>query len=257
MRTNHVKAKLKRGEPSFGAWLSMPTVYSARVLSRVGYDWINIDGEHSAQNPTLVGEMVSEIAQAGVSAPLVRLPWNRVEYFKWALDAGAWGVIVPMIESREEAEQAVSWCKYPPQGTRSIGGYFAPLGFGASSRAEYGSAVNDEILVVLQIESAKGLENVEEILSVPGVDVAFIGPNDLHAQLGLPPSNEGNEPEFEAALEKVKAAARRYNVAMGMFSSDGQAAAKRAREGFHMISATSDVQSLLWGANRNLRDTLS
>jgi 4-hydroxy-2-oxoheptanedioate aldolase len=198
--------------------------------------------------------MVATVADAGSSAPIVRVPYNSVEWFKWALDAGAWGVIVPMVNTREEAQQAVSWSKYPPTGMRSIGGIFAPYGFGTTDRPIYAQTANDEILVALQIESAQGLENLDAILSVPGIDVAFVGPNDLHVQLGLPASTEGAEPEFVAALERIKAVARKYNVATGIYSSNGAAAAQRVREGFQMITVTSDISSVISAASQNLRD---
>ncbi len=255
MRTNHVKTKLKNGEASLGLWVNLPLVASTRLLARAGFDWLAVDFEHTGQNPTLVSDMIAAIADSGVAAPLVRLPYNSVEWFKWSLDAGAWGVIVPMVNTREEAEQAVSWCKYPPNGTRSIGGSFAHLGFGTTNRAEYAREVDDQILVAVQIESAAGLANVEEICSVPGIDVAFVGPSDLHAQLGLPPSTEGAEPEFVAALEKIKTAAKRNNVALGMFSSSGAAAVQRVREGFQMVSITTDIWSLMQGIEQNLKQT--
>lgn len=253
MRTNHVKAKLRSGEPSIGAWISLPDVRVARLMARLGFDWLLIDAEHSAQHPMLVADMIAIIADAGTSAPFVRIPSNSLEWFKWTLDAGAWGVLVPMVGTREEARQAVNWSKYPPQGTRSIGGVFASYGFGTTNRAEYTQFANDEIMVILQIESREGIQNIDEILSVPGVDVAFIGPNDLHIQLGLPPSTEGAEPEFMAALEKVKAAARRNNVAPGMFSSSGEAAATRIREGFQMVSAITDTTCLVTALAQHLK----
>lgn len=258
MRTNHVKAQLRRGEQSIGAWISLPDVRVARLMAQIGFDWLLIDAEHSAQNPTLVADMIATIADAGTSAPFVRIPsTNSLEWFKWTLDAGAWGVLVPMVNTREEAQQAVSWSKYPPQGTRSIGGVFASYGFGTTDRAEYARLANDEIMVIVQIESAAGIEHIEEIVSVPGVDVAFIGPNDLHAQLGLTPSSEGAEPEFLEALDKVKAAARRHNVAPGMFSSSGEAAATRLREGFQMVSAITDTTCLVAGVAQHLKQARS
>lgn len=251
MRTNHVKAKLKNGEASIGAWLSLGSVNVARIMARMGFDWLTVDCEHTALNPTLMADIVATIADAHTAAPIVRLPTNSVEWYKWALDAGAWGVIVPMVNNREEAERAVALCKYPPHGTRSIGGVFASYGFDTTVRTRYAAEANNQILVIVQIESAAGLANVEEICSVPGLDVAFIGPNDLHAQIGLTPSSEGAEPEFVAALERVKAAAHRNNVALGMYSSDGSAAAQRVREGFHMISATTDATCLMTAAAEN------
>src|SRR5947209_168613 len=253
MRTNQVKEKLKRGEPVLGAWLSLPSVPSARIMARLGFDWLVVDMEHSAQNAVLMADMVATIADAGTCAPIVRVPANSVEWFKWALDAGAWGVVVPMINTREEVQQVIEYAKYPPFGMRSIGGAFGPYGFGITDWPDYARTANDETIVAVQIESARALENLDEILSVPGIDVAFVGPNDLHAQLGLTPSSEGAEPEFVEALERIKAAARKYSVATGIFSGNGQAAAERIRQGFQMISVTGDISSMIAAATQNLR----
>src|SRR6266566_7995234 len=253
MRTNQVKEKLKRGEPALGGWLSLPSVPSARIMARLGFDWLVVDMEHSAQNPVLMADMVGTIADAGTCAPIVRVPTNSVEWFKWVLDAGAWGVVVPMVNTREEAQRAVEYTKYPPLGARSIGGAFGPYGFGITDWPGYARAANDEIIVAIQVESRQALQNLDEILSVPGIDVAFVGPNDLHAQLGLVPSSDGTEPEFLQALERVKVAARKHHIALGIFSSDGQAAAERVSQGFQMISVTTDVSSMITYATQNLR----
>src|SRR5438270_7765712 len=119
MRKNLVKEKIERGEPALGAWLSLPSIPAARIIAQLSFDWLVVDMEHSAQNPALMADMVATIADAGTSAPIVRIPTNSVEWFKWALDAGAWGVIVPMVNSREEAQHAVAYSKYPPLGDRS------------------------------------------------------------------------------------------------------------------------------------------
>ncbi len=253
MRTNHVKEKIKRGEPVLGAWLNIPNTTTARIMARLGFDWLLIDMEHSAHNPTLMADMVATIADAGTCAPLVRIPFNNVEWFKWALDSGAWGVIVPMVNTREEAEHAVSWSKYPPEGTRSIGGQLAPYAFGTTDRAAYAQAANDEIMVIVQIESASALQNLDEILSVPGLDVAFVGPNDLHASIGLTPSTEGAEPDFMAALERIKATAKKYRVAAGIMSSSGPATLERLRQDFQMITVTTDISSMISSAKHELR----
>jgi len=253
MRTNHVKQKLKQGELALGAWLNFPGIATARVMAQLGFDWLVVDMEHSAQSATLMADMVATIADGGTCAPLVRVPNNSVEWFKWALDAGAWGVVVPMVNSREEVHRALDYSKYPPLGNRSIGGTFGPYGFGTTDWPDYAKVANDEIMVIVQIESAQALQNLDEILSVSGIDVAFIGPNDLHAQLGLVPSSDGAEPEFLEALERVKVAARKHHIALGIFSSDGDAATKRISQGFQMISVTTDVSSMITSATRNLR----
>jgi len=253
MRVNHVKELLKRGEPTFGAWLNIPNASSARIMARQGFDWLLIDMEHSAHSPAIMADMVATIADAGTSAPFVRIPYNSVEWYKWALDAGAWGVLTPMVNTREEAIRAVTCAKYPPLGMRSIGGAFAPYGFGTTDRNAYLQAANDEIMVIVQIESATSMQNLEDILSVPGIDVAFVGPNDLHASLGLLPTLYSTQPVFLDALERIKAISKKYYLATGIMSSDGPASAERVRDGFQMVTVTTDISSMVAGATQNLR----
>ncbi len=257
MRTNYVKTLLNEGKPALGAWLSLPNVASARIMAQQRFDWLLVDMEHSAQHPGLMADMVATIADAGTCAPLVRIPANSVEWYKWALDAGAWGLVVPMVNTPAEAAAAVRWTRYPPEGSRSIGGVFAPYGFAAGGWSEYYAHANREILLIIQIESAVALQQVEEILAVPGIDAAFVGPNDLHAQIGLPPSSEGAEAEFLAALERIKAAARPHKLPLGMYCSDGVAAAARLREGFQMVSICNDAVLLAGGAATNLATAMA
>src|SRR5258708_30918695 len=120
-------------------------------MARLGFDWLVVDMEHSAQNPVLMADMVATIADAGTCAPIVRIPGNSVEWFKWALDAGAWGIVVPMVNTREEAQRVVEYAKYPPPGSRSIGGAFWPSGVGLTQRAEYLRAGDGEKKMAGQI----------------------------------------------------------------------------------------------------------
>ena len=252
MRTNPLKTTLHTGQPSYGAWLSIPSLETARAMSRQGFDWLTVDCEHTAFTPNLMAQMVGVIADSNGPVPLVRLPSKRTEeWFKWALDAGAWGVIVPYVNTAEEAAQAVEWCKYPPVGKRSYGAYFASSSFGTNA-SEYFKAANDQIVVIVQIETAQAVNNLKSIASVPGLDALFVGPNDLHLSLGLPPSNEGSEPEFVAALEQIKNAAKQHSLGLGMYTSGGEAAAKRVLEGFNMVSVVADLSVLVHGAQQQL-----
>jgi 4-hydroxy-2-oxoheptanedioate aldolase len=246
MRTNHVKAALARGETTYGVWCGFPSALVMRLTAQAGYDWLLVDMEHSPIDAQLMTEMVGVIADANGPAPLVRVPQLSVENVKRALDSGAWGVLAPMINTPEEAELLVSISKYPPEGVRSIGGMFAPLGFQVQ-RAEYLPHANREIMVMLQIESRTGLENVDKILAVPGIDLVFIGPNDLHASLGLTPALESDEKVFAEAVATIKAAADRHNIPLGILASGGPAARKRAEEGFRFIGVTTDASAYLGG----------
>lgn len=252
MRTNQVKAALKQGQVSFGSWLSLPSPIAARLTARVGFDWLMVDMEHSPMNYTMMAEIVGVILDARGPAPFVRVSENTLGNVKQVLDSGAWGILCPMVNSAAEATEIVSWCKYPPAGLRSIGGMLAPLGFDVS-RSEYLSHSNNEVLVAVQIESKAGLDNVDEILAVPGIDIAFIGPNDLHAGLGLTPALESNEPLFHEALATIKAAATRNKVAMGILASTGEVAAQHAKNGFQFIGATADSWALVNGLTQTLK----
>jgi 4-hydroxy-2-oxoheptanedioate aldolase len=255
MRNNHVKQKIIRGTPTLGAWLALPAVPVARYMAGLGFDWLTIDMEHSAIDVPTMAQMITAIAETGTCAPLVRVPACSVEWFKWALDAGAWGIIVPMVETRAQAEQAARFMRYPPQGTRSIGGAFFQRSF-AATRAEYAAAANDELLLMVQLESRTALENLDDILTVPGLDLAFVGPYDLSSQLGLPPSDSSTAPEFLAALDRIQQAAQQHQVPLGIYCSSGAGAAQRIREGFVLVSTTNDTAALATGADAHLAQAL-
>ncbi|KAJ1669877.1 hypothetical protein EV182_008545 [Spiromyces aspiralis] len=152
-----------------------------------------------------------------------------------------------MVNTVEEMRKIVSHCKYPPEGTRSSGAFYAPYTYGFSNACanEYAAQANREILIIPQIESREAVDNVDDILSVPGIDAAFIGPYDLHLSLGLQPSGEGFEPEFIQALEKITQAARKSSVPLGIYCSSGEAARMRANQGFQMLVAVNDTMALL------------
>lgn len=243
MKTNHVRAKLKNGEPSIGTWLTLPTPFSARQLAGVGFDWLTVELEHSPTNWETAAQCFLEIAAGGV-APLTRLPWNTGENIKRALDLGAWGVIVPMVNSKAEAEAVVEGARYYPMGNRSVGGQLHAISFGTAP-ATYYERANDEVLVIVMAEHVRGIENLDEILSVPGIDAVFIGPNDLHKSMGLKPSFESDHPQFVQALEHVRKTATKYGIAPGIHVADAAAAQRRRDEGFQFIAVASDIGLLL------------
>src|SRR5689334_7018806 len=178
MKHNHVRAKLKRGESSVGTWLTLPDPVATRLISRVGFDWLTIELEHTPTNLETASHCIGIIAGSG-PAPLVRVPWNTGENIKRVLDIGSWGIVVPMVNTRAEAEAVVAAARYAPQGCRSIGGQLHAANFDTDPATYYAKA-NEEILVVVMSEHVNAIENAEEICCVPGIDVVFIGPNDLH-----------------------------------------------------------------------------
>src|SRR5215204_689130 len=183
MRANHVRRRLQAGEPSIGTWLALPSPEAAEYVATLGFDWLVVDTEHNAIDIRTLSQMFGTIAPTGV-APMVRIPWNTPENFKRVLDAGAAGIVVPMVNSKEEAERAVEATYYPPKGARSVGAGLAALRYGTSG-GEYLRNADEEILLVLQIEHIDAVEHCDEILGVPGVDACFIGPNDMAASMGI------------------------------------------------------------------------
>ena len=183
MRANHVRRRLAAGQASIGTWLALPSPEAAEYMSRLGFDWLVVDSEHNAVDIRTLAQMFGAMG-ATSTAPMVRIPWNDPQNFKRVLDAGAWGIVVPMVNSREEAERAVEATRYHPLGGRSVGGGRHALSF-ATTASEYYAHANDEVLLVLQIEHIDGVEHADEIFSVPGVDACFIGPNDLGASMGI------------------------------------------------------------------------
>jgi len=253
MKSNFVRAKLKRGEPSVGTWLTLPDPIVGQLLARTGFDWLTVELEHSPTTFEHAAQSFGLIAGAGV-VPLVRVPWNTVENIKRVLDTGSWGVIVPLVNSRAEAEAVVKAARYGPLGDRSVGGQLHATSF-ETDPATYYDRANDEILVVVMAEHIKALEAADEILSVPGIDVVFIGPNDLHKSMGKKPAFESDYKEFVDGLKHIQKTAAKYGVATGIHVIDAEAANRRIGEGFQFIAVTSDVGMML-GKAREFITTL-
>jgi 4-hydroxy-2-oxoheptanedioate aldolase len=249
--SNPLLEKFSRNEPCRGAWLGLPTPFSARLLARLPLDWLMIDAEHAPVDASSLALMVAAIAEARGPAPLVRIAQSSVENIKRALDSGAAGVLVPMVNTRAEAEQAVSWAKFPPQGTRSFGSSYAGLAFG-QSMPEYLKAANRQTLLAVQIESQAALENLDEIFTVDGIDMAFVGPVDLSVSLGLDPLPENPHPAFQEALGRIVEAAHRHHMPLGIYCSGGAAAGERIRQGFLFVNVISDINALLGGVRAAL-----
>jgi 4-hydroxy-2-oxoheptanedioate aldolase len=252
MRANHVKRRLLAGEPSVGTWLSLPSPEAAEYVATLGFDWLVVDTEHNAIDIRTLSQMFGVIAPAGV-APMVRIPWNSGENFKRVLDAGAWGVVVPMVNSREEAERAVEATRFPPAGARSVGGSMPAIRYGATG-GEYLQRANDEVLLVLQIEHIDGVEHADEILSVPGVDACFIGPNDLAASMGvgLGVPLEGDNDKLNEAIAEIRAACVRNKVAPGIHTSGAAGINQRIGEGFQFLAMASELKYLQSGLKDDL-----
>ena len=253
VRHNRVKDKLKRGEPVFGTWLSTGDLLAARVLARMEFDWLTLDMEHSPIDLAQAAAVFGAVADAG-GVPLARVPAGQHEIIKRVLDAGAWGIVVPMVDTVEQAKIAIAAAKYPPLGNRSLGGSHHALNFAAPS-GEYFQRANDEILVVLQTESPRGIANAAEIYSLPGVDAIFVGPVDLRAQMRSNDGAEASDAEFEAALSRIVEVGKQCGTPTGMHVMSADAALQRAAQGMQFIAIGSDVRYMSERAGQIL-DTL-
>jgi 4-hydroxy-2-oxoheptanedioate aldolase len=243
MRKNHVREKLKKGEASFGTWLSLADPTAARLLARVGFDWLNVDLEHTATNFETAALSFALTALEG-PAPLARVPWNTGENIKRVLDNGAWGIIVPMVNTAEEARAVVTAARYAPIGNRSVGGQLHAANFNTAP-ATYYERANDEIFVAVMAEHVTAIANLEEIAAVPGIDAIFVGPNDLLASMNLKPGFDSDDPRFQDALKKVLTVAKKHGVAPGIHAADAAMALRRQAEGFQFIAVASEVGMML------------
>ncbi len=247
MRLNDVKRKLKDGQTSFGTWLNIPSPFSAERCAKSGLDWLIIDMEHNPISIETAAAMIMAVNPTD-TAPLVRIPWNHPEHIKRVLDAGAWGVLVPMVCSKEEAEQAVQAAKYNPAGFRSNGGGRYGISFNAD-RNEYTSKANEQIIVAVQIEHIDAVNRVDEIMSVDGIDICFIGPNDLMTSMGMIGKMDMEAPAVKKALKSVVETARKYGITPGIHVGNVADAARRAEEGFRFIAISTELNLMLSALN--------
>lgn len=246
MKKNPVKAALKEGKPQVGTWLSLGSVFAARLMARTGFPWLTVDLEHSPIGWDSAGLLFGAIADAGC-VPLARVPRGDHDYIKRVLDAGAHGIVVPMVNTVEEAKIAIAAAKYPPTGNRSIGGGLHAMNFGATA-GDYYKYANDEILVVLQTESPEGVENAEEIYSLPGCDAIFVGPNDLAWQMKEADGKERSKDELEGMLQRVLAAGKKTGTPVGLHVQTVEQVERRISEGWQFIALGSELKMMVTGA---------
>jgi 4-hydroxy-2-oxoheptanedioate aldolase len=255
LKTNSVKQALREGHPQVGTWLSLGSVVACRFLARTGLPWLTVDMEHTHTDIQTAAHMFAAIADAGC-VPLARVPAGKHELIKSVLDCGAMGIVAPMVMGPAEAREIVAACKYPPKGTRSVGGGLHALNFGATAE-EYYRRADDEILVVIQTEHIDAVEVADETYAVPGVDAVFVGPNDLAASLrepdGTPPSKE----LLESTLTRIREAAARQKIASGLHVFSIDDAKRRVAEGWRFVAVNSELKFMVQGAAEVVQATRS
>ncbi len=235
------------GESTLGGWLSVPNTVTAEATARVGFDYVCIDAQHGVIDYSDVVGMV-QATLLGKSVPIVRVPWNEPGIIGKVLDAGAHGVIVPMVNSVAEAEAAVRACRYAPDGARSYG----PTAAGMRADGAYADWATDNAVVIPMIETVQAVVNLDQILAVEGVDAIYVGPADLSLTLGLPPGNNDDSPAFVEALTTIVAGCEKAGVVPGIHAS-GDLAARRMEMGFRMVTVGSDLVAM----NAGLRSELA
>lgn len=253
MHRNRLREIWEGGKPVLNGWLSIANPFTAEIMAAQGYDSITVDIQHGAIDYQSGLAMFQAMLASGV-APIARVPWLDPAAVMKVLDAGAYGVICPMVNTREDAERLASYMRYPPHGVRSFGPTRATFSTGGS----YWPAANDEVLCFAMIETAEAMKNLDAIVSTPGIDAVYIGPADL--TLGLfegkyPPGFDREEPEMVEAIQQVLAAAHGAGIKAALHCGTPAYAAKAVGWGFDMVTVGSDARMLATAANRTVTET--
>ena len=253
MRPNRLRELWADDKPAINGWLAIPSSFSAEVMAHQGWDTLTIDLQHGVIDYAALVPMLQAISTTR-TVPIVRVPWLEPGILMKALDAGAYGVICPMINTREDAQKLVHFTHYAPQGTRSFGPIRASL-YGGT---DYPQHANTTIVTFAMIETAQALDNLDAILSVEGLDAIYIGPSDLSLSLGCKPVFDDVEPRVQQAIEHIVARAKAHGVVAGIHNGRADVARARVALGFRFVTLGSDARLLAAGSQELLaamRDT--
>lgn len=242
MKKNKVKEKLQAGKVSVGLWSGIASPDVAEALANIGFDWIVFDMEHAPLTIDKVQTLI--MATSGTeTVPMVRVANNDPVLIKGVLDIGAYGLVIPLVNSRDEAIRAVSACKYPTKGIRGAGPRRASTYF--LDVEDYLKRANDEIMVIPQIEHIDAVNNINEILSVDGIDAFFVGPWDLSTSMGYLAELPKIHPEVVAAINRTLEAGKRHGVPAGIWGGNLENVRKYAAQGFQFIVLAQDLDYIL------------
>lgn len=246
MRQNAAKAAWKDGRVTHGAWLSNPSSVSAEAMAHQGFDWLCVDMQHGLIDYQVALTMIQAI-NSTPTVPFVRVPWNEFGIIGKMLDAGALGVIIPMVNTVAEAEAAVAACRYFPDGARSFG----PTRLGYAYGADYYAHANEEVACIPMIETTRALDRLDDILALPGIDAVYVGPADLSITLGQQPRMD-NDGAFEQARVRIADACNARGITAGIHAN-AQLAEKHAAAGFRMITVSGDLGAMTQQAAADLK----
>ena len=248
MRPNRLRSLWQQSRFAVNGWLAVGNAFSAEVMAQQGWDSLTIDMQHGVIDYAQMVGMLQAISTTD-TVPMVRVPWLEPGIIMKSLDAGAYAVICPMINTREDAQKLVDYTHYAPRGSRSYGPVRAALYGGA----DYALHANDTIVAFAMIETAQALENLDDILSVPGLDAIYIGPSDLSLALGCKPDFDNPEPKAAQAIEHILERAQAHGVVAGIHNGVPEVALARAAKGFRFVTVGSDVRLMAAGSQQILR----
>lgn len=243
MFTNLAKSKLKDGGPVLNGWLHIPSTLSAEAMAHAGFDTLTVDLQHGPIGFETALTMLQAISSTD-TVPLARAPWNEPGAIMKLLDAGCLGIICPMVSNRAQCEAFVGACRYPPCGYRSFG----PTRVRLSAGPDYAERANEEIITLAMIETAEALDNLNEIVSVPGLDAVYVGPADLSQSLGSAPGIDWESGPVADVLAHIAEISRRHGVAAGIHNGSVAYAKKMIRLGYGFVTVQSDMNYLVSGA---------
>lgn len=247
MRENLLRTAWSRGDAVVNGWLAIPSAFSAETMAHQGWGSLTVDLQHGVVDYQTAVTMLTAISTTE-TVPVVRVPWLDPGILMKMLDAGAYAVICPMINTAEDAETLVAATHYPPRGTRSFGPIRALL-YGGQ---DYPRHANDTIVTFAMIETRQGLDNLEEILAVDGLDAIYIGPSDLSLALGCTPTFDDVDPPAAEAIDHILAKCKERGIVAGIHNGTPEYARKRIEKGFQFVTVASDARLMAAGAQRVL-----
>ena len=249
MRPNRIKQLWREGKCVTMGWLSVSNAFTAEVMARQGFDALVVDMQHGLTDLANLWPMLQAISQTD-TVPVVRVAWNDPAAIMNALDLGAYGILVPLINTAEDAAKAVAACRYPPVGMRSSG----PVRAVHYGGADYVAKANDEIVVMGMVETKEGLANLDAICATPGLDCVYIGPSDLAFAIGLTPRPDNPDPVHVATCDRIRDAAHKHAIKAAMHCASAAFAAGAVKRGFDLVMLTSDLASMVAGVRKQLDD---
>ena len=247
MRENKVKTIWAEGGAVVNGWLSIADPLPAEFMAHQGWDSLTIDLQHGIVDYQAAVGLMQAISTTDVT-PLVRVPWNDSGITMKLLDAGAYGVICPMINNRAQCEAFVANCRYPPLGHRSWG----PLRAMVYAGDGYATEANDTILAIAMIETQEALDNIDEIMSVPDLDGVYVGPSDLAISFGIPPAPDPTEPMLLSAFETIAAAAKRHGISPGIHCGSAAHAIRMIEQGYQFVTILNELRLMAWAAKNTV-----